>query len=78
MNETIRAAVKARLKDKGLTQADLARVTGKHPNAISRTLNGLKEGGKVPDTWAAILEALDLRLTVEPGQTVKTGEEGKA
>ena len=78
MNDEIRAAVKARLKEKGLTQADLARATGKHPNAISRTLNGHKDGGKVPEIWAAILEALDLRLTVEAGQATKPGERGKA
>lgn len=77
MNDEIRAAVKARLKEKGLSQADLARLTGKHPNAISRTLNGHKEGGKVPDTWQAILDALDLRLTVEAGAAPKDGEEKK-
>lgn len=71
MNDEIRAAVRERLRAKGMTQADLAKVTGKHPNAISRTLNGHKEGGKIPDTWASILEALDLHLTVEPGRAAK-------
>ena len=75
MNEEIRAAVNARLNEKHMTRADLARAVGKHPNAITRALNGLPDGGKVPPLWAAILEALDLRLTVEPGQG--TGEGGK-
>ena len=66
MNDEIRRIVKDRLQQKGLTQADLARLTGKHPNAVSRTLNGHKDGGTVPSTWAAILEALDLKLTAEP------------
>ena len=75
MNEEIRAAVNARLNEKHMTRADLARAVGKHPNAITRALNGLPDGGQVPPLWAAILEALDLRLTVEPGQG--NGEGGK-
>ena len=63
MNDEIRRIAKDRLHKKGLTQADLARITGKHPNAVSRTLNGHKDGGTIPATWAAILEALDLELT---------------
>ncbi|MHA0040730.1 hypothetical protein [Deinococcus sp. PEB2-63] len=77
MNEEIRAAVEARLKEKGMNRADLARATGKLPQAITRALNGGKDSGSAPPVWAAILEALDLRLTVEPGQGSKTGEEGK-
>lgn len=77
MNEEIRAKVDARLKQKGMTRADLARATDMHPNAITRALNNTGgRGGNVPPAWTAILEALDLRLTVEPGQA-KTGEEGK-
>lgn len=78
MNEEIRAAVEARLKEKGMNRADLARATGKLPQAITRALNGGKDSGSAPPVWAAILEALDLRLTVEPGQGSKPGEEGKA
>lgn len=58
--------MKARLQQQGMTQADLARVTGKHPNAISRSLNGLPEGGKIPPIWEAILSALGLTLTAVP------------
>ena len=76
MNDEIRAKVDARLKEKGLSRADLARATGKTPQAISRALGGGKDSGTPPLIWAAILEALDLRLTVEPGQA-KNGEEGK-
>ncbi|GAA5438168.1 hypothetical protein Daqu01_03312 [Deinococcus aquaticus] len=75
MNDEIRAAVEARLRDKGMSRADLARATGKLPQAITRALNGGKDSGSPPPVWAAILEALDLRLTVEPGQG--TGEGGK-
>ena len=77
MNDEIRLQVDARLKEKGMTRADLARATERSPQTISRALNGTGEGaGTVPALWAAILEALDLRLTVEPGQG--NGEGGKA
>lgn len=62
MNDEIRAVVTARLEAKHMSRADLARAIGKHPNAITRALNGLKDGGQVPPIWAAILEALDLEL----------------
>lgn len=76
MNEEIRAAVDARLKEKGLSRADLARAMGKTPQEVTRALNGGKGGGgKVPGIWQAILEALDLRLTVAPGAAPKPGEE---
>ncbi|WP_293909059.1 helix-turn-helix transcriptional regulator [Deinococcus sp.] len=70
MNDELRAVVNARLKTKGMSRADLARATGKHPNAISRALNGGKDSGSPPPVWAAMLEALDLRLTAEvlPGE----------
>lgn len=75
MNESIRAAVGARLNEKHMSRADLARAVGKTPQEITRALNGGHGGGEVPRLWAAILEALDLRLTVEPGQG--NGEGGK-
>lgn len=62
-----------------MTRADLARAVERTPEEISRAINNTGgRGGKIPDLWAAILEALDLRLTVEPGQGSKTGEEGQA
>lgn len=47
---------------------DLARAVEKTAQEISHALNVRKDGGKIPDLWAAILEALALCLTVEPGQ----------
>jgi transcriptional regulator with XRE-family HTH domain len=76
MNDEIRAKVQARLAEKHMSRADLARAMHKTPQEVTRALNGGKDGGgKIPGIWAAMLEALDLRLTVEPGQA-KTGEEG--
>ncbi|GHF32374.1 transcriptional regulator with XRE-family HTH domain [Deinococcus metalli] len=68
MTDEIRAAVDTRLKAKGLSRADLARATGIHPNHITRALNNTGgRGGNVPPVWQAILEALNLRLTVQEG-----------
>jgi len=67
MNDEIRAAVTARLEAKHMTRSDLARAVGKTPQAITRALNGGKDGGgQVPGIWEAILTALDLKLTAEP------------
>ena len=66
MNDTIRAAVNARLHEQRLTRADLARKTGLRPQAITRALNGAEGGGTVPPAWALILEALGLQLTAVP------------
>ncbi len=66
MNPEIRAELGARLKARGMSRADLARATGAHPNAITRALNDTGgRGGSIPPIWAAMLDALDLRLTVE-------------
>lgn len=66
MNPEIRAAVDARLKEKGMSRADLARAVGTQANNVTRALNDTGgNGGKVPELWAAILTALDLKLTTE-------------
>jgi lambda repressor-like predicted transcriptional regulator len=67
MNPEIRAAVDARLKEKGMSRADLARAVGAQPNNVTRALNDTGgRGGSIPPLWAAILEALDLELTAQP------------
>ena len=71
MNSEVREKVDARLKEKGMSRADLARALAKTPQEVSRALNGGARGGSVPPIWQSILEALDLRLTVEPGQESK-------
>ena len=74
MNDVIREAVKTRLEERGMSRADLARVLSRTPEEITRALNNTGgRGGSIPPLWAAMLEALDLRLTVE----AKPGEGGK-
>ena len=73
MNDEVRAAVSARLEQKHMSRADLARATGKTPQAITRALNGGKDGGgQVPGIWQDILEALDLELTARPRRDGET------
>ena len=74
MNDDVRAEVNARLKERHMSRADLARAVGKTPQEITRALNGSKNGGSIPPLWAAILEALDLELTAQP----RTPGEGEA
>ncbi|WP_293909692.1 helix-turn-helix domain-containing protein [Deinococcus sp.] len=67
MNAEIRAAVDARLKEKGMSRADLARAIEAQPNNITRALNDTGgRGGSVPKLWADILDALDLELIAQP------------
>ncbi|WP_288433057.1 winged helix-turn-helix domain-containing protein [uncultured Deinococcus sp.] len=67
MNDAIRAAIDEHLREGGMTRSDLARATGKTPQAITRALNGGKDGGgQVPGIWAAMLEALGLELIAVP------------
>jgi hypothetical protein len=72
MNDEVRASVAARLEDKHMSRADLARAVDKTPQEITRALNGGHGGGEIPRLWAAILEALDLELTAQP----RTPDEG--
>ncbi len=74
MNPEIRAELGARLKAKGMSRADLARATGSTPQAVTRALNDTGgRGGSIPPLWAAMLDALDLELTVQP----RTPDEGR-
>jgi transcriptional regulator with XRE-family HTH domain len=66
MTDNLRRQLQETLKAKNMTQADLARAIHKEPQAISRALNGHTSGGSVPPIWRAMLEALQLELTVQP------------
>lgn len=73
MNDAVRAAVGARLREKNMSRADLARATGLNPTAISRALNGTQGGGTIPPAWAAMLDALGLTLAALPVEHVSGG-----
>lgn len=73
MNDAIRAAVNARLHEKHMSRADLARATGLRPQAVTRALNGAEGGGSVPPAWASMLDALGLALVAVPVEHVTGG-----
>lgn len=60
MNAKIRKAVKVRLVELDMTQADLAERVGVRPQYVSDILTG--KVGKVPPAWQRILEAVGLEL----------------
>ena len=73
MNDAIRAAANARLHEKHMSRADLARAVERNPVSISRALNGTAGGGEVPALWADILQALGLALVAVPVERTEGG-----
>lgn len=63
MNKEVRQAVKNRIEELGLTQAELARRTDMERSNLHRLLSG--KSGQVPDSWQRVLDALGLELTVQ-------------
>lgn len=66
VNDDIRAQFLAQLKEKNISQAELARQLGVPRQHVSRALTGENPQGKMPPIWAKMLEALNLELTVKP------------
>lgn len=63
MNKEVRQAVKNRIGELGLTQAELARRADMERSNLHRLLSG--KSGQVPDSWQRVLDALGLELTVQ-------------
>ncbi|WP_175607322.1 helix-turn-helix transcriptional regulator [Deinococcus marmoris] len=63
MNQDVRQAVKTVIKEKGLTQEQVAEALGVNRVYVNRMLSG--STSKMPGRWSELLEYLDLRLTVE-------------
>lgn len=64
MNDQVRQGVKAVLQARGITQTQLAEITGIERPNITRLLSG--SVGKVPDNWQKILDVLDMELVAQP------------
>lgn len=64
MNPEIREGVRAELRRRGLTHAQVADLLGMPRPQVTRMLTG--QSGTVPDGWQRLLDALDLHLTVSP------------
>lgn len=56
--------VKVVLHERGMTQTQLAELTGIERPNITRLLSGAV--GKTPDNWQKILDALGLEMVVQP------------
>ncbi|WP_291431839.1 helix-turn-helix transcriptional regulator [Deinococcus sp.] len=63
MTDEIRHLIRERIRQTGLSQADIARQMGLAPQELSRAL---RERGKIPPIWETILNHFHLQLTVEP------------
>jgi predicted XRE-type DNA-binding protein len=67
VNDRIRSDVKELLKQRGLTQQQLADMTGIERPNINAMLSG--KVGKMPDRWEKLLDALGLEVVIRPKQT---------
>ena len=65
VNEQLRNALLAVLKERDISQAELARRAGVPRQNISRALTSESPQGKVPPIWEKMLDALGLELTVK-------------
>ena len=63
MNDRVRQAVKERMKERGVTQVQLAEVTGMQQPNLQRLLAG--RVGAVPESWQKVLDALGLELVAQ-------------
>lgn len=63
MNEDVRSAVKAAMKERGLTQEQVAEELGVDRVYVTRMLSG--SVSETPRRWEDLLKLLGLRLTVE-------------
>ena len=63
MNYQVRQVVKARMKERGMTQVKLAQEVGMEQPNIQRLLAG--RVGAVPDSWQKVLDALGLELVAQ-------------
>lgn len=70
-DDLIRQRIRARMQERGLTQAELARQLGIKPPSLAQILSGRR--GKVPESLLAVLSALALRVDVQPIEEEHSG-----
>lgn len=64
MMPSAKDAIRTRLKELGMTQAQLAEKIGTTPAILSRSLGGALV--RQDSHWPAILDALNLQVTITP------------
>jgi transcriptional regulator with XRE-family HTH domain len=62
--ERIQEAIRATLKSRGISQAELARKLNIKPQSLSPIV--LRQRAMIPDSLIEVLDALDLELYVRP------------
>lgn len=65
MTDELRKALRAFLKEQGISQAELAALIGTDRHAVCRALT---TNGKVPVIWQQMLDALGLELVLRNKQ----------
>ncbi|BDP44842.1 hypothetical protein DAETH_48110 (plasmid) [Deinococcus aetherius] len=64
MNPEVRQAVREAMKDRELTQVELAQRLGMTQPALAKMLTG--RTGQVPESWQKVLDELGLKLIAVP------------
>lgn len=59
-DDIIRQRIRARMAERGLTQAELARQLEIKPPSLAQVLSGRR--GRIPESLLDVLTALDLRI----------------
>lgn len=59
-DDLIRQRIRARMAERGLTQAELARQLEIKPPSLAQVLSGRR--GRIPESLLDVLTALDLRI----------------
>jgi transcriptional regulator with XRE-family HTH domain len=70
MDDSIRSAFRDILRQRRVSQAELAEMSGLRPDYVSKVLRG--ESGNMPDSWKQMLNAMGLELVVQPKATTDT------
>lgn len=70
-DDLIRERIRSRMRERGLTQAELARQLGIKPPSLAQILSGRRS--KVPESLLAVLNALDLQIDVHPTEEEQHG-----
>lgn len=70
-DELIRQRIRARMQERGLTQAELARLLGIKPPSLAQILSGRR--GRVPESLLNVLQTLDLQLDALSPQEEQNG-----
>ncbi|SEJ79717.1 Helix-turn-helix domain-containing protein [Deinococcus reticulitermitis] len=70
-DDLIRQRIRARMAERGLTQAQLARQLGIKPPSLAQVLSGRR--GRIPESLLTVLAALELHIEILPALEKQDG-----